>query len=223
MLRARSPIPHVGPLAVFPLSGVVLMPYGHLPLNIFEPRYINMIDDALGGSRLIGMVQPRMASSELVADDAPLFDIGSIGRIVSFQDPGDGRYQIILEGQTRFRIQTELPLDASRGYRQVIADTVPFSHDRELSQEDDGPGRARILELLQHYFNDKGIETDWSSVSEAPYEALVSSLAMNCPFEPSEKQALLECDNHAVLAQMLISLFEMNAEGNTAPSGGIKH
>lgn len=223
MLRARSPIPAVGPLPIFPLSGVVLMPYGQIPLNIFEPRYIHMIDDVLGGSRLIGMVQPRTASSELIPDDAPLFEIGSVGRIVSFQDPGDGRYQIILEGQTRFRIHSEVAMDASRGYRQVIADTAPFIHDRELSQDDDGPGRARILELLQLYFNDKGIEADWASVSEAPYEALVSSLAMNCPFEASEKQALLECENHAVLAQMLISLFEMNVEGNSAPNGGIKH
>jgi len=223
MLRARSPIPDVGPLAIFPLSGVVLMPYGQLPLNVFEPRYIHMIDDVLGGSRLIGLVQPRTVTSELVPDDAPLFEIGSVGRIVSFQDPGDGRYQIILEGQTRFRIQSELLIDASRGYRQVIADTAPFTHDRELGQEDDGPGRARILELLQNYFDVKGIEADWSSVSDAPFEALVSSLVMNCPFEASEKQALLECENHAVLAQMLISLFEMNVEGNIAPSGAIKH
>lgn len=218
--RTLSNLPNRMP--VFPLSGVVLMPFGHLPLNIFEPRYLNMIDDALGGARIIATAQPRTPFADPVPDDAPLYDVGTAGRIISFQDPGNGRYLITLEGLSRFRIKSNHPADAQRGYREVCADYAAYVQDLHPQEENDGPGRGRILELLRDYFTGKGIEADWSAVSDAPYEALVSSLVMTCPFEPGEKQALLECENHAQRARMLISLFEMSIESPIAP-GGLKH
>jgi hypothetical protein len=201
------------------LSGVVLLPFGHVPLTIFEPRYINMIDDALGRDRLIGLVQPRMRTADPVPDDAPLFDIGTVARIVSFHDPDGGRYHITLQGISRFRILSELKSERVRGYREVEADYGAFGSDLTVGNHNDDPGRQRILDLMQTYFASKGIEADWSAVSQASFDSLVSSLTMTCPFEPGEKQALLECESHAQRAKMLISLFEMSAEEGSLPSG----
>lgn len=222
MVLARTPFTLPRTLPVFPLSGVVLMPFGHLPLTIFEPRYLNMIDDALGEARIIGMVQPRVPCGDPVPDDVALYDIGTAGRILAFEDPGNGRYSITLEGLSRFRIQSEHAFDAAQGYRSVDADFAPFADDLNPTDQDDGPGRLRILELLEGYFTDKGIDADWQSVSKAPYEALVSSLTMSCPFEAGEKQALLQCETHADRAQMLISLLEMS-HGNVDTPTGFKH
>lgn len=222
MAISRTPLQMPDRLPVFPLNGVVLMPFGHIPLNIFEPRYLNMIDDALGGPRIIALTQPRLPYGDPVPDDAALYDVGTAGRIISFSDPGNGTYQITLEGLARFHIKSVGDVDPQRGYRHVDADFYPFLDDLNPGERDDGPERMRILELLRDYFSDKEIEADWDSVSDAPYEALVSSLVMTCPFEPGEKQALLECENHFARARMLISLFEMNIEGPAAP-GGLKH
>lgn len=222
MTITRNPSKLPQRIPVFPLCGVVLMPFGHVPLNVFEPRYLNMVDDVLGGARLIALVQPRDIFPDLVPDDAALYSVGTVGRIVSFHDPGNGTYQITLEGLSRFRVAGDNAIDPARGYRTIEADFTAYQTDLRPDEENDGPERGRILELLRDYFSSKGIEADWSSVSDAPYEALVSSLVMTCPFEPGERQALLECENHAQRAQMLISLFEMNVEGPIAP-GGLKH
>jgi len=223
MLGSRNPFDMPKKLPVFPLTGAVLMPFGHLPLNIFEPRYIQMIDDALGAGRIVGMIQPRGTQSEPVPDDAALYDIGTAGRIIQFQDSGDGRYLITLEGLARFRVASLYPAgDNLRGYRCVEAEYECFQHDLTPTERDDGPGRGRILELMQDYFGDKDIDADWNAVSEAPYEALVASLAMSCPFAPEEKQALLECGTHEDRAHMLISLFEMSGM-TTQDHGVFKH
>lgn len=199
-------------LPVFPLTGAVLLPFGHLPLNIFEPRYIHMIDDALGSSRLIAMIQPRVPDSGLIANDAALYDIGTVGRIIQFSDPGDGRYLITLEGLSRFRVKSVSFIDPERGYRSVEADFEPFQHDLDPNKHDEEPSRDRIIELMQTYFNEQDIDADWDIVNSAPFEALVASLAMSCPFAPEEKQALLQCDSHEDRAQMLIALFEMSGD-----------
>lgn len=222
MVIARSPFQLPERLPVFPLSGVVLMPFGHLPLHIYEPRYLNMIDDALGGPRIIALAQPRLPFDDPVPDDAALYDIGTAGRIIGFADPGNGRYQITLEGLARFRIKAVHTAAPERGYRTIDADFAPFHDDLSPTQLEDGPERTRILTLLRDYFSDKEIEADWDSVSEAPYEALISSLVMTCPFEPNEKQALLECKNHFERARMLVSLFEISIENPQTP-GGFKH
>lgn len=219
MSATRVPQNLLERIPVFPLSGVVLLPFGHVPLTIFEPRYINMIDDALGRERLIGLIQPRARTIDPVPDDAPLYDIGTVARIVSFHDPDNGRYHITLQGISRFRIRSELQSERLRGYREVEADYRGFVADLTVGNHDDDPGRQRILELMQSYFVSKGIEADWSAVSQASFDSLVSSLTMTCPFEPGEKQALLECENHAQRAKMLISLFEMSTEGSSLPSG----
>lgn len=208
-------------LAVFPLPGTVLLPYGHLPLTIFEPRYINMIDDALGRERIIGMIQPRLADSQLVADDATLYDVGTAGRIIHFQDSGDGRYLITLEGISRFRFKSDIQPTLDRGYRWVEADYGPFEDDMNAVNVADEPGRERLVELMGAYFGKNDIDADWSAVSEAPYEALVASLSMSCPFAPQEKQALLECPTFHDRARMLISLFEMS--GDDDPSAALRH
>lgn len=209
-------------LPVFPLSGVVLMPFGHLPLTIFEPRYIHMIDDALGAARMVAIIQPRQVTPDPVPDDAPLYTIGTAGRIVSFQDPSNGQYLVTLEGLSRFRLGAEQSLLAGRGYRTFDVDYAPFLDDLTPNEASDGPEREQILGLLGDYFAGLGIEADLDSVGEAPFDALLSSLVMSCPFEPREKQALLECQNRTQRAQMLISLFEMAAEGSIEP-GAFKH
>jgi len=222
MVRARNPNALPSRISLFPLSGVTLLPFGHVPLNVFEPRYLNMVDDALGAERVIGVIQPRDVHADPVPDDTALFDVGTAGRIVQFHDSGNGRYAITLEGMSRFRLAAKPVLERSRGYRTVHADYVPYAEDLNPTEHDNGPGRARIIELMRAFFADKDIEADWDSVSAAPYEALVTSLAMTCPFEPREKQALLECPDHASRAGMLISLFEMDIEGAGAP-GPLKH
>ncbi|MBL4613337.1 MAG: LON peptidase substrate-binding domain-containing protein [Magnetovibrio sp.] len=227
MVATRTPDDLPNRLAVFPLSGIVLMPFGHLPLNVFETRYLNMIEDALGTGRIkgriLGMIQPRHNQTDLVADDAPLYDIGTAGRIVQFQDPGNGRYLITLEGLARFRVTATIPPDPDRGYRWVEANFEEFEDDLNPVEHKDGPGRERLLELMHDYFGDNDIAADWGAVSDAPYDALIASLAMSCPFAPQEKQALLECTNHEQRARMLISLFEMNTNSIAPDPGSLKH
>lgn len=218
MSRSRDAFQLPQRLAVFPLPGIVLMPYGHLPLNIFEPRYIHMIDDALGTGRIIGMIQPRFAGGDLVANDAPLYDVGTAGRIIQFHDSGDGRYLITLEGLTRFRFQADIPSDPARGYRWVEADYSLYEDDLNTVETVDEPGRERLLELMGNYFGKNDIDADWNAVSQAPYDALVASLSMSCPFAPQEKQALLECPTFQDRARMLISLFEMSGDANASPA-----
>jgi len=223
MPTMRQPLNLPERLAIFPLSGVVLLPFGHLPLTIFEPRYLSMIDDALGHGRIIGMVQPRANPSDPVPHDAALYDIGTAGRIVHFQDPGDGRYFITLEGVSRFRIAGLIEPAVDLGYRWVTPDFTPFAEDLQPIEQHEGPGRARLLELMHGYFDLQEIDADWDAVSDAPFEALVSSLAMTCPFAPEEKQALLECNNDEMRASTLISLLEMNIAEAAGSSATLKH
>jgi len=222
MLGERSPFRLPARLPVFPLTGAVLLPFGHMPLNIFEPRYIHMIDDALGAERVIAMIQPRETETGLIANDAELYDIGTAGRIIQFNDLGDGRYLITLEGLTRFRAKTITPADPARGYRWVEAECEPYRHDLNPAEQGDQKDRDRIIELMRDYFTDQGIEADWDAVSDAPFEALVASLTMSCPFAPEEKQALLECDSHEDRAHMLIALLEMSGDGGQ-DQGRLKH
>ncbi len=192
-------------LPVFPLAGCILLPKGLLPLNIFEPRYLRMIDDALGSARIIGLIQPREND---VAAKPPLYDVGCAGRITSFQETGDGRYLISLTGLSRFRLAEEL--DAATPYRQVSADYGAFAGD--IGEDPTGPDvdRDRLFDAMRGYFASEGLSTDWKEASGAPTEALVNSLAMGCPFAPNEKQALLEAGTLADRADCLIALMRMS-------------
>ncbi len=199
-------------LPVFPLTGVLLLPRGRLPLNIFEPRYLAMFDDALSGSRMIGMIQPSSAKDDPVdaAAATGLYTIGCAGRITSFSETGDGRYAVVLDGVARFRITDELPLH--RGYRRVIPDWTPFAAD--LAEDNAAIDRTRLVELLQAYFQRQQLSANWDAIGQAPDERLLTSLAMVCPFEPSEKQALLEADCLSDRARLMMALLEIAIAGD---------
>ncbi|MBL4747230.1 MAG: LON peptidase substrate-binding domain-containing protein [Magnetovibrio sp.] len=192
------------------------MPAGRLTLHVFEPRYVQMIDDILGQSRMIGIIQPRTFVADPIPNNTALCDVGTAGRIVQFSDFGDGRYHISLEGLSRFRLK---PIEAhssgieeQSGYQCADVNFTPYQSDMFPTQNTNGRGKALILALMQDYFLRNEIEADWNLVGEAPYEALVSSLAMSCPFQPMEKQALLECASHQERAAMLVSLFAMSTD-----------
>jgi uncharacterized protein len=197
-----------GELPVFPLTGALLLPRGRLPLNIFEKRYLAMFDDALGGERLIGMIQP---SDVRANDPSPaLFSVGCAGRITSFSETGDGRYLVALDGVARFKITEELPLH--RGYRRVTPDWAPFGAD--LAEDTGAVDRHRLIELLQAYFRQQSLSANWDAIGQAPDERLVTSLAMICPFEPPEKQALLEAGCLSDRARLMMSLLEIAIAGH---------
>ncbi|MFC5345780.1 LON peptidase substrate-binding domain-containing protein [Brevundimonas staleyi] len=177
-------LPQVIP--VFPLPGAILLPRGQLPLNIFEPRYLNMIDDAMAGERMLGMIQPSGGTAQLPSLSA----VGCAGRITSFAETSDGRYLITLTGIARFRITTELPTQTP--YRQVRAAFAPFETDLIAPHESEAFDRPAFLGSLKTYLERRQLEIDWETAEAAPQEALINSLSMALPFEPAEKQALLE-------------------------------
>jgi Lon protease-like protein len=193
-------------IPVFPLPEVLLLPGGMLPLNIFEPRYLAMVQAALGADRMIGMIQPLAA--EAPAGDPPLYDTGCAGRISRFEETPDGRFLISLKGVCRFDVAEELaPHD---GYRRVQADWSQYEHDREQASQN-FLDRGRLFPTLRGYFKLHGIEADWETLGEAPDERLVTCLSMICPFSASEKQALLEAPGLDERAEILTTLIEMGA------------
>ncbi len=200
-------LPQVIP--VFPLPGAILLPRGQLPLNIFEPRYLNMIDDAMAGDRIIGMLQPQVGSVRLPG----LSPIGCAGRITSFAETSDGRYLITLTGCARFRLASELP--AQTPYRQIRADFAPFEGDLSAPPEDDiGVDRDGLLDALRAYLETRGLDIDWDTAETAPPEALINSLSMALPFEPPEKQALLEAVSLTERSSVLTALLTIDAAGD---------
>ena len=203
-------LPRVVP--IFPLAGVLLLPGGRLPLNIFEPRYLAMVRDALAGERAIGMIQPCEQATD--AGAAKVYETGGLGRITAFSETDDGRYLITLTGLIRFDVARELPL--MDGYRRVAADYDRFRGDLEDHAEGGTDGeagtidRARLLETLGSYFEAQGIESDWDAIEEAGDAALVTSLAMLCPFAAPEKQALLEAMSLPERASAMTAIMEMS-------------
>ncbi len=193
-------------IPIFPLSGAILLPRGQLPLNIFEPRYLRMVDDALAGARVIGMIQPREES----AGATMLYQIGCAGRIISFSETSDGRYLIGLVGTLRFRVRTEVA--AETPYRQAEVDYSGFVKDADPDPTTAAVDRLRLFEAMRLYLDSENLSTDWDAASEAPTEALINSLAMGCPFAPNEKQALLEAATLADRADCLVALMRMGGE-----------
>jgi uncharacterized protein len=215
----RPPSALPAQLAVFPLTGVLLLPRGRLPLNIFEPRYLAMFDDALAGERIIGMIQPSGAGTQAGHAAPDLFSVGCAGRITSFSETGDGRYLVALDGVSRFRIIEELPLQ--RGYRRVIPDWTPFAAD--LSEEDCTIDRPHLIELLQAYFRQQQLSANWEAIGQAPDERLLTSLAMICPFAPPEKQALLEASCLSERARLMMGLLEIEIAGHHGENDRPRH
>ncbi|MGE0597635.1 MAG: LON peptidase substrate-binding domain-containing protein [Hyphomonadaceae bacterium] len=204
--RKPSDLPPTIPL--FPLAGAILFPRGGLPLNIFEPRYLNMVDDALAGERVIGMIQPAAADAEVRAP--ALAEVGTAGRITSFSETEDGRYLITLTGISRFRVDRELPVGLP--YRQAMVTYDDFAQD--LSPSRSRIDRERLRNALRRYVDSRGYQTDWSAVDEAPSEALVNAVSTLCPFDPPEKQALLEARSLKERCAALIALLECGAGGD---------
>ncbi len=196
-----------GVIPVFPLDSVLLPPRGILPLNIFEPRYLNMIDDAMAAERVIGMVQTRTGGDR---ERPTLASVGGAGRITSFAETQDGRYLVTLTGVCRFRLGPEL--SAPTPYRQVRADFKPFEHDLSPSEEE-GQGRDALLATLKRYLSGRNMDIDWSMAADAPMEALVNSLSMALPLSGAEKQALLEALTVADRAETLTILLNIQAAG----------
>ena len=197
-----------GTIPVFPLSGVLLLPHSALPLNVFEPRYLELVDDALSARRLIGMVQPT--ESEETVLKPKLSQIGCAGRIISYRETEDNRYLITLQGICRFRIAEEI--SALSAYRQVACDFRAYVGDLAQSQDGDFP-RERLLAALKDYLSRRDMKADWKSVMTAPAESLVNALAMMCPFEPAEKQALLEAPSWVERVSTLVALLEISSPG----------
>jgi Lon protease-like protein len=194
-------------IPVFPLDGALLLPGGELPLQIFEPRYLNMVDDAMAGDRVIGMIQTRGGSRARPI----LAHVGCLGRITSYAETSDGRYLITLTGLCRFEAGEEL--DLRMPYRQVRARYDRYEDDlgRDEDPEAAEAGRARFASALKRYLNVRELDIDWDTATEAPLEALVNSLCMGLPFAPAEKQALLEAPNLAARFDVLTTLLEIDS------------
>jgi len=202
-------------IPVFPLDGAVLLPGGELPLQIFEPRYLNMVDDAMAGDRMIGMIQTRAGGERA---RPALAGVGCAGRITAFAETADGRYLITLTGVCRFQAGDELPVRTP--YRQVRARFEPFGEDLALEEPvPEGLDRTRFAKALKRYLNRRELDIDWETAAEAPLESLVTSLAMGLPFEPAEKQALLEAPGLAERFAALTALLEIDGaqEADDAP------
>ncbi len=213
--RNAHDLPQV--LPVFPLPGALLLPRGQMPLNIFEPRYLALVDDALrDGHRLIGMVQPEAGHPEDVGA-ARLFRIGCVGRITQFAETGDGRYLIELTGIVRFRIAEELV--APTMYRQCRVDYWPFVDDFTARKGEDAVDREALLETLTKFLDANNLRADWNGIEKAPNEALVNALAMMSPFGPPEKQALLEAPDLKTRAEILIAVTQMELARKSATNG----
>ena len=201
---------------VFPLGGALLLPHGKLPLNIFEPRYKAMVEDALADQRLFGMIQPDLSLAD--TDQGPgLFKVGCLGRLTSFSETGDGRYLVALSGVVRFDVRAEL--EERRGYRRVAADLSRFRRDLEPPPAS-LPQRTVLLQALRRYFTNNGFDANWDAIEGMGDEELVVTLCMVCPFDVLEKQALLEAADPTSRADTLVALLQMGAHGRGDDENG---
>lgn len=200
-------------IPVFPLTRALLLPRGELPLNIFEPRYVAMVDDAIAGARILGMIQPLPGQDEHDAVQR-LYKVGCAGRITRFFETGDGRYLISLTGVARFRIEEEL--EPRSGYRRFSVDYGEFHRDLEAGLGERRVDRHGMIRMLRAFAEFAKLDVDWASIDAAPNEALVNALAMMSPFGADAKQALLEASDLKSRAEILVALAELDL----AQSGG---
>ncbi|TPN83645.1 ATP-dependent protease [Mesorhizobium sp. CU2] len=192
-------------IPVFPLAGALLLPGGRMPLNIFEPRYLQMIDQAMAGARLIGMIQPSLDGALRDDGEPELCNVGCIGRIISLAESGDGRYLISLQGVCRFRVTQEQTVKTP--FRQ--SRIAPFLADLAEDQAGADVDRPALLKAFRAYLQANELEADWESVSRAENGMLVNALSMMAPYGPAEKQALLEAPDLKTRAETLIAITEM--------------
>jgi len=209
-----SALPEV--ISVFPLAGALLLPRGQMPLNIFEPRYLAMIEDALRSPhRLIGMIQPDSAHPGPDQTKPNLFRVGCVGRITQFAESGDGRYLIQLTGIARFRLEQELPV--STLYRQCRVTYQPFVDDFIARKGEEEVDRKALLRALTAFLKANDLKADWEGIQNAPNEALVNALAMMSPYDVAEKQALLEAPDLKTRAEILIAVTEIELAKSKTP------
>ena len=204
-------------IPIFPLQGVLLLPGGKLPLNIFEPRYLAMVRAALAGPRLIGMIQPR--DPDAGGQQPEVQKVGCAGRIVSFAETDDSRYLITLSGLCRFAIMGELPM--VDGYRRVVADWAGYAADLEPAPP--SVDRVRLIGALRAFFADQPVRIDWQAIEQTADDRLIVSLAMICPFEAAEKQILLEAPSPSERARVMIALLENAALTRDEGASQVRH
>lgn len=201
--RRLADLPSVVP--IFPLAGALLLPGGRMPLNIFEPRYLQMIDAAMAERRIIGMIQPSFDGAQREDGEPEIVNVGCMGRITSLTETGDGRYMIALQGVCRFRVTDELAVKTA--YRQCRV--APFGADLEEDPSGAQVNRPALLKAFRAYLEANDLDADWESVSRAENAMLVNALSMMAPYDPAEKQALLEAPDLKTRADTLIALTEM--------------
>lgn len=199
-----SELPKSVPL--FPLSGALLLPFSHRPLNIFEPRYLEMVDAALRGDRLIGLIQPEDTSEESPKGRSPLQSVGCLGRLTHFEESGEGRYFIILEGVTRFRLLHELTVMTP--YRQGTISADGYEHDFSRDFGEDAVDRERFVRMMRDYAEFANIELNWDEIERTGTADLVNFCCMVSPYGPAEKQQLLEAQSLEQRAETLIAFTE---------------
>src|SRR5580658_7160019 len=203
--RGPGDLPEIIP--VFPLPGALLLPRGQMPLNIFEPRYLELVDDTLrDGHRLIGMIQPDPTHPG-TADGPSLYKVGCVGRITQFAETGDARYLLQLTGVARFRLVEELKV--ATAYRQCRVDFIAFSDDFVARRGEELVDRQAVLDALTAFLKANDLKADWEGIEKAPNEALVNALAMMSHYDPAEKQALLEAPDLKTRAEILIAVTEI--------------
>ncbi|WP_421693119.1 LON peptidase substrate-binding domain-containing protein [Aestuariivirga sp.] len=203
--RYRQPDDLPQRIPVFPLGGALLLPRADLPLNIFEPRYLAMLDHALSSDRLIGMIQP--AEGQEAAEVPALMKVGCVGRITSYAEAADGRMLITLTGVSRFQVVEELSVTTP--YRQVIANYHPFAADLVTGTGAADVNRPALLKVFRDYLDANNMSADWGEVDQAPTEVLVNTLSLLAPYPPPEKQALLEAPDLKTRADVLVALTEV--------------
>jgi hypothetical protein len=213
--RPTSPTELPQNLPLFPLSGALLLPFSHRPLNVFEPRYVEMVDQALGGNRMIGLIQPEDTSEESPRGRAPLQKIGTVGRLTHWEENGEGRYFIILEGLSRFELVSELTVMTP--YRQAVISADRFALDFTHAHGEEGVDRPRFLKMMKDYAEFANFELNWDEINKTGTADLVNFCCMVSPYGAREKQVLLEANSLGDRAETLIALAEVEmAKGDNA-------
>jgi Lon protease-like protein len=217
--RYRRPADLTPRIPVFPLRGAILLPRATLPLNVFEPRYLEMLDDVMSGDRLIGIIQPAAGASSddeesPLADSVGLRRVGCVGRVTNYQEVDHARVLITLTGITRYEILDEAVTDLP--YRVASVSYDRFASDLNEGLGEDQVDRSNLLRVLRSYLDANKLEADWAAIQRASSEFLINALCVMCPYGPEEKQALLEADDLKRRADVLVALAEMEL----ASSGG---
>ena len=204
--RPQSPADLPKSVPIFPLTGALLLPFSHRPLNVFEPRYVEMVDAALRGDRMIGLIQPEDVTEESPRGRSPLQTIGCLGRLTHFEESGDGRYFIILEGITRFRLAHELTVMTPYRQGMIAADEFATDFNRNFGEE--GVDRQRFVKMMRDYAEFADIELNWDEIDRTGTADLVNFCCMVGPYGPAEKQVLLEATTLEQRAETLIAMTE---------------